>query len=208
MAARPDDAAGADDTSPAEGSVPGEPARPEGADAPGQDADGTPGAAQPARQDDEAVWASLVARLQDVDLAADAGGSGPGRVVRPAAPEPAADDRATSDAVPSDPTPRLTGRDWEGTEQYDAAEDAVDEAEHFVPPDPGPVLGGDPLLTMAWAAAVGVPLFLLVVVVAWRDAPPVLVRTGVGLFVVAVGVLVWRMPHRRDPSDDDPGAVV
>lgn len=207
MAARPDDAAGADDTSPAEGAAP-DGGAPAGDAAPGRDA-GTPApSAHPpggtsAGAGDDAVWASIVARLQDVDVAADAAGPPPGRVVRAAEPPPAPP--APDDA---DAGPRLGGRDWDGTSQYDAAEGAVDEAEHFVPPDPGPVLGGDPLLTMAWTFAVGVPLFLLVVVVGWRDAPVVLVRSAVALFVVAVGVLVWRMPQRRDPSDDDPGAVV
>ncbi|MFS0705456.1 hypothetical protein AB6N23_13120 [Cellulomonas sp. 179-A 9B4 NHS] len=204
MAARPDDAAGADDTSPAEG------AAPDGAPA-GATRGGAGGGAEPtpgrgADDGDDAVWASIVARLRDVDDAADAAGpAAPGRVVRPAAPEPPA---AGAPPVPEAAPPRLSGRDWDGTAQYDDAEDAVDEAEHFVPPDPGPVLGGDPLLTMAWGAAVGVPILLLVVVVAWRDAPALLLRAAVGLFVVAVGVLVWRMPHRRDPADDDPGAVV
>jgi CDP-diglyceride synthetase len=27
-------------------------------------------------------------------------------------------------------------------------------------------------------------------------------------FALAVAVLVWRMPHHRDPDDQDPGAVV
>ena len=71
------------------------------------------------------------------------------RVVRPAA----------------DATPELSGRDWDGTSQIDDAEASIDAEEHFVPPDPGPVLGGDPLLTMAWCAAAGVPIFLLIVLV-------------------------------------------
>ena len=103
--------------------------------------------------------------------------------------------------------PELAGRDWDGTSQYDAAEDVVDEAEHFVPDDPGPLLGGDPLLTLAWGAVAGVPLLMLVVVVVWQDAPALLVRVAAVVFVAAVAVLVWRMPQRREPSDDD-GAVV
>ncbi|WP_168800559.1 hypothetical protein [Cellulomonas telluris] len=208
MAARPDDAAGADDTSPADGAARGDRAPAGGAGDGGHDVPAAPGGAQPVPPDDDAVWASIVARLQDVDRAGDEGGTGAtGRVVRPVAEDPPAPDATAAPSGTPD-APRLSGRDWDGTEQYDAAEDVVDEAEHFVPPDPGPVLGGDPLLTMAWAAAAGVPLFLLVAVVLWRDAPSLLMRAAVGLFVVAVGVLVWRMPHRRDPSDDDPGAVV
>ncbi len=125
------------------------------------------------------------------------------RVVRPA-------HGTTPDDPPEldDAGPRPSGRDWDGTGQTDAAEARVDAEEHFVAPDPGPVLGGDPLLTMAWFATIGMPLFLLVVLVGWRDAPSALVQAAGAVFVLGVGVLVWRMPHRRDDSDDDSGAVV
>ena len=126
-------------------------------------------------------------------------------VVQPAA-EPAAElDDATVAARwegiiseladPGDP------RSW-------APDPDVEEAgNHFVPPDPGPVLGGDPLLTMAWSVVVGVPLLMMLSVVVWRDVPTIVMQTaGVG-FVVAVGLLLWRMP--RDHEDDaGPGAVV
>lgn len=148
---------------------------------------------------DDEQWAAIVAQLGDVD-SADAP-SGPAldfpvapwvgsRVVRGADDAPAA------------------ARDWDGTAQYDEAEADVDEEEGFVPPDPGPVLGGDPLLTMAWMAAAGMPLFLLVMLVAWRSAPAALVQAACAVFVLGVAVLVWRMPSRRDPGDDDTGAVV
>ena len=89
------------------------------------------------------------------------------------------------------------------------AADAADEAEeHFVAPDPGPVMGGDPLLTMAWFAAAGMPVLLLVVVVAWPTAPAALIQAAAAVFVLGVAALLWRMPHRRDDADDDTGAVV
>ena len=79
--------------------------------------------------------------------------------------------------------------------------------EHFEPPDPEPVFGGDPLLTMAWIAVVG-PLILLVVsVVAWRDIPSIALRIAGVAFLVGLGVLFWRMPASRD-EDDGPGAVL
>lgn len=85
---------------------------------------------------------------------------------------------------------------------------AVEEAEnHFVPPDPGPVLGGDPLLTMAWVAVVGVPLLLMVAVVAWRGVPTIVLQVAGVAFLAGVGLLVWRMPRDRD-HDAGPGAVV
>ncbi len=164
---------------------------------------------------DDERWARIVAELDDVDSAADAAASrgldfpvAPGvdspfrdgsRVVRPAQGDA---------AEPADPLSAATGRDWDGTSQYDEAEASVDEQEGFVAPDPGPVLGGDPLLTMAWFAAAGVPMLLLVVLVAWRDAPALLIQVACVVFVLGVAVLVWRMPARRDRQDDDDGAVV
>lgn len=89
-----------------------------------------------------------------------------------------------------------------------APDPAVEEAEtHFVPPDPGPVLGGDPLLTMAWAAVVGVPLLFMVVVIAWRDIPTIVLQIAGVAFVAGAGLLLWRMPRDRD-DDAGPGAVV
>jgi len=176
--------------------------------------------AEPELTDDER-WAAIVAELGDIDgydgalpPSQDDEPSEPrdlpatgwtgSRVVRPA--QDAADE-PTHAARPRHED--LAGaRDWDGTSQYEAAEEAVDELEHFVPPEPGPVLGGDPLLTMAWFAVVGMPLFLLVVLIGWHDAPVVLVQAAAAVFVLGIAVLVWRMPHRRDPGDDDTGAVV
>ncbi|GCD20489.1 hypothetical protein ACFO3K_07190 [Cellulomonas algicola] len=189
MAARPDDP---DDAVP-----------PPGSDAPGPADDAH------AETDDER-WDAIVAQLGDL-----AGYTGE---------DDDDEDPSGRAAAPTDPTPDATawtsearvvrsardasGRDWSGTDQIDDAEQAVDAEEHFVPPDPGPVLGGDPLLTMAWIAAAGMPLFLLAVVLFWRDAPSAIVQAAAAVFVIGVAVLVWRMPHRRDPEDDDTGAVV
>ncbi|WP_019136955.1 hypothetical protein [Cellulomonas massiliensis] len=194
MPARPDDHDDAAD----------QPVPPEGSDAPGGD--------------DEDTWASLVARLEQVDSGDDDGRAG--REERGATPDgprvgsfpvaPWVEQRVVRPAGPADGGPgrELDGRDWDGTSQYDEAETSVDEQEHFVPPDPGPVLGGDPLLTMAWLAVAGMPVFLLVVLIAWRGAPSALVQAACVVFLLGVAVLVWRMPTHRDPSDDDTGAQV
>lgn len=195
MDARPDDDADADATTGAQHPS-GPAARPDGGV-------GVPPPPPPSATDDE-VWASIVARLGDVDggtdqavrrALSDAHGGTPG------------DDGAAPGPASASEGAALSGRDWDGTTQYDAAEDDVDELEHFVPEDPGPVMGNDPLVALAWGAVAGVPLFLLVVVTLWRDAPTLLVRASVVVFVVALGVLVWRMPQHREPSDGD-GAVV
>lgn len=208
MAPRPDDSD--DGVQPTDADVP-----PPSPDASGEVADH---AAPPEPTDDE-VWAAIVAELGELDGYDGVEPSPEPENVPPTGTgaEPAsglsfpvapwvADRRVVRPAA--DPSPELSGRDWDGTSQIDDAEASIDAEEHFVPPDPGPVLGGDPLLTMAWCAAAGVPIFLLVVLVVWRDAPPALVQAAAALFVVGVGVLLWRMPHRRDPDDDDTGAVV
>ncbi|GEK19715.1 hypothetical protein [Cellulomonas xylanilytica] len=196
--------------------------QPTGADdpPPSSDASGElPDHAAPPEPTDDEVWAAIVAELGELDGYGSTEQSPEPESVPPtaASTEPTsglsfpvapwvADRRVIRPAA--DATPELSGRDWDGTSQIDDAEASIDEEEHFVPPDPGPVLGGDPLLTMAWCAAAGVPIFLLVVLVVWRDAPTALVQAAAALFVVGVGVLLWRMPHRRDPDDDDTGAVV
>ncbi|MCG7287754.1 hypothetical protein MHY85_17445 [Cellulomonas sp. ACRRI] len=127
------------------------------------------------------------------------------RVVRPAREPGTPAEPGPPDAGPPPPS----GRDWDATEQIDEAERRVDEAEHFRPPDPGPVLGGDPLLTMAWLAVALMPVVWLVVLIFWRDAPPVVMQASVVTFVLGLVVLLWRMPHRRDTEhDDSDGAVV
>ena len=92
-------------------------------------------------------------------------------------------------------------RSWAPDPAVEAAE------EHFEPPDPPPVLGGDPLLTMAWSAVAGVPALVIVAVLAWRDIPTVVLQVAGVAFLVAVGLLFWRMPHDRE-DDSGPGAVV
>ncbi len=102
--------------------------------------------------------------------------------------------------VSARPARELSGRDWSPGED--------DESDHFVPPEPGPVLGGDPLLTMAWLGAAGVPIGLLVVLIVWRGAPTVLLQAAGVVFLLSCLLLVWRMPHHRDDDDAGPGAVV
>ena len=140
-------------------------------------------------------WAEIVAELGEPD-----GLDSPDEA--PAPPPAAHVVRGADERV-------LSGRDWDATEQFDAAEEAVDEQEHFVPPDPGPVLGGDPLRVLTWTVAVGVPVLYVILLVAWHDPPGWLAPVAGVLLLAAVAVLVWRMPHTRDHgSGTDSGAVV
>jgi hypothetical protein len=69
------------------------------------------------------------------------------------------------------------------------------------------------LLTLAWTLVVGVPVLTVVLVIVRALVPALSVPswlgpTGGGLFLAAVAVLIWRMPHRRDADDHGNGAVV
>lgn len=136
--------------------------------------------------------------------------TGTGRDTGPGTDPAGGDDRDDLDDLDTDRTwdeivTRLRATDDPRGWAPDPALEQLEE--HFEPPDPGPVLGGDPLLTMAWAAAGGVPLLLLVTLLVGRDLPTAVLQVTGVLFLAALGVLVWRMP--RDRSDDEgPGAVV
>ncbi|GAB2474120.1 hypothetical protein [Xylanimonas ulmi] len=158
----------------------------------------------------EARWADIVAQLGQMERDAAPDDVGPGPTTSaprsPAAPE-AEPPATTGHVVARTPGPR----DWPTTPEVEALEDAES---HFEPPEPGPVLTSrDPLVTLAWAGAAGIPLLAVVALIVRSFVPATHVPGWVGpaaalAFLASVAVLVWRMPQRRDPSDDDDGAVV
>src|SRR5690606_35025575 len=97
------------------------------------------------------------------------------------------------------PGPVLGGpRDW------DLVEDEDDGA--FVPPTPGPVFGGDPLITMAWCGVLLAASTLLLLLF-WPAMPRVLRLGALALLVGSFAVLLWRMPAGRDEEDTDEGVT-
>lgn len=192
-------------------------AQPAGDDTAAAGPDGSPASGAPSPgeaavpaddpQDVETRWQEIVAQLGDLGAA----GTPPPVPRRRAGDAPAGDAPswgAARTVRPSEPPEPADPREPTGPRSW-APDPAVEEAEdHFVPPDPGPVLGGDPLLTMAWVVVVAVPLLLLLSVVVWRDAPRGVLQGAGVAFLLAVGLLLWRMPHRRDEDDRGPGAVV
>ena len=149
--------------------------------------------------DVDARFAELVSSLDDVADVPDPPEEDEARTARPSGP---------GLTYPVAPWVAVGPRDWDATEQIDEAERAVDEQDTFVPPDPGPVMGNDPLLTMAWLAAVAIPIAVFVIFLVWRSAPVVIFQAGGIVCLFGIVVLLWRMPARRDPDDHDPGAVV
>ncbi|MFD7024534.1 hypothetical protein [Promicromonospora sukumoe] len=119
-------------------------------------------------------------------------------------------DSGTGPDAGSRATPPSGPRDWPLSPDTEALEEADS---HFTPPEPPALLSRDPLLTMAWSFVVGVPVLAVVGMIVSAavpaiSIPPLAGQIGLGLFVAGLGVLIWRMPHQRDPDDDGPGAVV
>lgn len=133
---------------------------------------------------DDAAWEDLVRRLE-----------------QDPAPAPLPQDEpAGSDRV--DPQLFRMHPALGGPRDYEAAEDD----EGFVPEDPPALGSGNPLLNLAWIAAAGAPLALLLLAIFWRRAPMPL---WIGLCVVALAAgafLFAKLPRHR--HDDDDGARV
>jgi len=142
--------------------------------------------------DFEARWAELTSRLGELRL--------PPAEDDPA-PEPEAEPRAATFVVgPRDyrPTPETEDDD-------DPERDVVDG---FVEPDPDPLSRAEPVLVVGWVSLLGGLALMVVCVLAWRGAPGMVWLVAVGALATGIGLLLWRMPARRDADDYDDGAVV
>lgn len=158
--------------------------------------------------DVDARFAELVASLDDVpDLPADDARPDEADDV-PEDAAPAGEASGPGLTYPVAPWVAVGPRDWDGTSQFDDAERELELQEEFEPPDPGRVMGDDPLATMAWLAAVGIPVAVFLLFVFWRTAPIVIFQAGGIVCLLGIVTLLWRLPAGRDPEDRDPGAVV
>ncbi len=145
----------------------------------------------------------------------------------PHEPDREAPEDDLADAVPTDSAPAADGApeadldDAEVASRWDALvtqlrvpadprawapDPEVEEAEdHFVPPDPGPVLSPDPFLRLTWLVVVGIPLLAVLAAAFWQDPPTWLLQAAGAVFVAGIVVLVRRMPRDR-AEEDDPGS--
>ncbi len=182
------------------------------------------GSADQGANHDDAVWLDLVARLESDSLAGpaatDTGGTG--NADRPEAPEgtpapparPATfrdfDPLGLAGAAPTElsaaerqesaSTPRDAdnGKAALGPRDYDVDGDDGE----FIPEEPPSLAGTDPLTMLAWLAAVGGPIALLLSAMFWRSAPLLAIVGIVAVFVLGTVYLIMKLPQEKDENDD------
>lgn len=139
---------------------------------------------------DDAVWEDLVRRLEQEPTVGPASGLAPDAGQVPSienGPRPV-------DASVFKMHPALGG-----PRDYETAEEIIED---FVPAEPPAIGSGNPLVNLAWVAAAGAPLMLLLLAIFWRRAPMPL---WIGLCVLALAggaYLFARMPRHRHDNDD------
>ncbi len=112
-----------------------------------------------------------------------------------------ADADADADTTPPpDPQPRPRG-----PRDYTLGVDELDES--FEPPVPEPLDGVDRVSLLGWVGAGGGPVALIVLVLLWQSAPPIVWVTALAATLAGWALVLLRLPRSRDDDDDD-GAVV
>jgi hypothetical protein len=163
--------------------------------------DAVPSPLEPDANDEDAVWADLVARLEETPTE----GPGPRQdfsdfdplgIARPA---PIAGAGADTSAAPAPPPAAASGPRNYGVDD--------EEEGAFVPEDPPSLAAAEPALLLAWVGAAGAPIVLLLAAILWRGAPLVAIIGIILVFVASAGYLVFRLPASRDDDGDD-GAVL
>jgi hypothetical protein len=72
----------------------------------------------------------------------------------------------------------------------------------FIPEEPPSLAGTDPLTMLAWLAAVGGPVALLLSAMFWRSAPMLAIVGIVAVFVLGTVYLIMKLPQEKDENDD------
>lgn len=178
---------------------------------------------EPNESTDDAIWQDLVARLEGTstvpdspDSPEDAGGN---RDSGPAEP-PGAQPDGQGGPRPGGSSALGTSQDEEGGTDRERVEaifrnqprsmgprdyaslDEPEEDEGYIPDEPPPLGSGDPLTVLAWVAAAGGPILLLLFAMFWRGAPLAATLGVLALFLAGAGYLVTRLPKQRDIGDD------
>lgn len=181
-----------------------------------------PGSPDQGANQDDAVWLDLVARLEADSPAAGSGAetrTDPGTAAAPRNDSPAAgrtaafrdfDPLGLAGAAPAEMSAAerqasgdTAGKGADATvpagpRNYDV--DGEDDA--FVPQEPPSLAGTDPLTMLAWLAAVGGPVALLLSAMFWRSAPLLAIVGIVAVFVLGTVYLIMQLPQEKDEDDD------
>ncbi|NUP59138.1 MAG: hypothetical protein HOQ06_06630 [Pseudarthrobacter sp.] len=124
---------------------------------------------------------------------------------------PAGASPAERGAAPSGDGARAAGSSGDEAEQQDAAGprdydmddgDMDDDGGEFVPEEPPSLAGTDPLTMLAWLAAVGGPVALLLSAMFWRSAPLLAIVGIVAVFVLGTVYLIMKLPQEKNEDDD------
>ncbi len=177
------------------------------------------GDTEPGPLDDATVaqrWAELTADLGDLEVPdglredaetarGDGGSAGTDENPQTDVPQRRPDRDGALDPGAFAPSRDLFAERALGPRDYLEPEDP--DGDRFVPPDPEPIGGADPVLTLGWVATAGSLLAALVLVVLASPPRWLLLALGAAL-LCGIGLLLWRMPAGRDEDDHDDGAVV
>ena len=143
------------------------------------------------RGDDEWPPEDIDARWGELEL--------PPQEDDPVAPPPPRPTRTTAPG-PRDCSPAPETEDEDG----DPGRDLVDG---FVPPEPD-LRDAQPVVVVGWLAVLGGLAVMMLCVLAWRTAPGLVWLAAAASLAVGIGILLWRLPSRREPDDYDDGAIV
>lgn len=171
------------------------------------------------RRDDDAAWADLVARLEQMDPGIQDPGTqepnaGESSGSQKPPREPSAEQRAQNKASdlegffasePFFPTAMddPSGLESSGPRDWSPGEEAEDEDTDYVPEEPPSVFSGRPDRVLAWIVVAGVPLLMLVCVLFKVALPSFAWWVFIAAELGALLYLGWTLPrHRRDPWDD------
>lgn len=171
------------------------------------------------RRDDDAAWADLVARLEQMDPGTQESGT-----QEPGTEEPGAEAPAGSQKPPREPSAEQRAQnkaaDLEdffaaqpffptamdepsGPRDWSPGEEADNEDTDYVPEEPPSVFSGRPDRVLAWIVVAGLPLLMLVCVIFKVALPSFAWWVFIAAELGALLYLGWTLPrHRRDPWDD------
>lgn len=175
---------------------------------------GSPDSQDQGANQDDAVWLDLVARLQEDSPSTAPVAPGPETPENrqgPAVSFRDFDPLGLAGAAPMEPATGHRNVPSGAEDEAGPAEgrpggprdyEVDDDEGGFVPEEPPSLAGTDPLTMLAWLAAVGGPVALLLSAMFWRSAPLLAIVGIVAVFVLGTVYLIMKLPQEKDEDDD------